>query len=207
MKIEELKNKILNCDCLEIMKDIPDNSVDLVLTDPPYGINADKGIGRSIRQGIEAGKIESGNWDNKPPKKEYFNEIFRISKYQIIFGGNYFSLPNSKSFIIWDKGETMYGRDFAECEFAWITPDKPAKIFKKSPTQLNRIHPTQKPLELFEWCLVNYSQENDLILDPFLGSGTTAVACQNLKRNFIGIEISEKYCEIARQRLRQKPMI
>jgi len=195
-------NKIHNIDCLEFMKTLPDKCIDLVLTDPPYGINAHEGTGRSLRKAVASGKIiGGGDWDSKTPDQEYFDEIFRISKYQIIFGGNYFNLPPSKSFLVWDKGETMYNRDFAECEQAWITPDKPAKIFKKSPTDLQRLHPTQKPLELFKFCLDRYSKEGDIIFDPFMGSGTTAIACKHLKRNYIGCEISADYCKIIEDRL------
>jgi site-specific DNA-methyltransferase (adenine-specific) len=195
-------NKIYCIDSLEFMKTLPDKCIDLVLTDPPYGINAHEGTGRSLRKAVASGKIISGgDWDSKTPEQEYFDEIFRISKYQVIFGGNYFNLPTSKSFIIWDKGETMYNRDFAECELAWVTPDKPAKIFKKSPTDLKRFHPTQKPLELFRWILKNYSKEGDIIFDPYLGSGTTAIACVMDNRNYIGCEISSDYVKIAEDRI------
>ncbi len=196
---------IIQGDCLKVMRGFADKQFDLCLTDPPYGIGAHNGTGRSIRKALAAGKYDSGGaWDNETPPQEYFDEIFRVSKYQIIFGGNYFNLPPSKSFIIWDKGETMYNRDFAECEMAWVTPDKPAKIFKKSPMQLDRVHPTQKPLELFKWCLAKYSLEGATVLDPFMGSGTTLVAAKQLGRGGVGIELSEIYCEAARNRLAQQ---
>jgi site-specific DNA-methyltransferase (adenine-specific) len=157
MKITD-KITITNEDCMELMKRTPDKYYSLAICDPPYGINAGNGTGRSIRVAIERGKLKGGNWDKEIPTDEYFNELFRVSKYQIIWGGNYFPLPTSKSFVIWDKGETMYARDFAECEFAWVTPDKPAKIFKLSPNQLDRIHPTQKPVQLYKWLLKNYAK-------------------------------------------------
>lgn len=152
------KSEVFNMDCVEGMKQYPDKYFDLAIVDPPYGIGAGNGTGRSIRVAIEKGKFKGGNWDSEIPSEEYFTELFRVSKYQIIWGGNYFPLPASKSFIIWDKAESMYNRDFAECEFAWVTPDKPAKIYKKSPNQLDRIHPTQKPVSLYKWCLDKYTE-------------------------------------------------
>jgi len=217
-------NKIYCGDCLELMKQIPDKSIDLVLTDPPYGINAGKPIERERESnnatvGIKGActpKIYRGFDDSHIPEKRVFEEIFRISKNQIIFGGNYFAeyLGNSSCWIVWDKDNGV--SFFADCELAWTSFKTAVRKFKwKWNGMLQedmahkefRFHPTQKPLELMKWCLTNYSQENQIILDPFLGSGTTAVACQELHRNFIGIEISPEYCKIAEERLKQKPLI
>ncbi len=205
-------NKIICGDCLEVMKDIPDNSVDLVLTDPPYGINMDRELHK--KQG-KYGYKDYGdtNWDIKPSKK-YFEEIFRISKNQIIWGGNYFIdyLYPSMGWIVWDKGQ----RDFslADGELAWTSFQKALRIFtvaRSTALKDGKQHPTQKSLEVIERC-IKYAdralgEEVKTILDPFLGSGTTAVACKHLKRNYIGIEISPKYCKIARQRLRQEVLL
>ena len=197
-------NKIIKGDCLEVMKKMPDKSVDLVLTDPPYGgiLNKKSGHG-SLKKSVK--KYGDDDWDYKP-KKEYFDEIFRISKNQIIFGGNYFIdyLYPTSCWIVWNKlnGAT----DFADCELAWTSLNTAVRKFDKHSGDKDRFHPTQKPLELFKWIIANYSEEGQTILDPFLGSGTTAVACKHLKRNYIGIEISEKYCKIARQRLRQETL-
>jgi site-specific DNA-methyltransferase (adenine-specific) len=140
--------------------------------------------------------------------------MIRTSKNQIIFGGNYFAhfLKPSSSWIVWDKdnGESF----FADCELAWTSFDKAVRKFKwkwngmlqehMGKMKENRVHPTQKPLALMQWCIKNYSEDNMTILDPFMGSGTTLVAAKLLGRNATGIEISEKYCEIARERLRQE---
>jgi len=209
---DDFINKVICGDCLEVMKYIPDKSVDLVLTDPPYGIKADKGVGGFGSSGHKAKKYND-NWDIKP-KRDVFKQIIRVGKKIIIFGGNYFTdlLPQANHWIVWDKiGNIKFDNPFSDCELAWTNIDK--KSVKKYTIiqqgfiskEKDRYHPTQKPVELFENIVKDY--ENKLVLDPFLGSGTTAVACQNLKRNFIGIEISPEYCEIAKQRLRQKPLL
>ena len=207
-------NKIICGDCLEVMKGIPDKSIDLVLTDPPYGINI---IGGSKSFGsIGGSKLVNVN-KYKPiindDIKINLSDIFRVSKNQVIFGGNYFNLPISKGWIVWDKKKKNEWNDnFSDGELAWTSFNRPLKIFRylymgclQEGKREKRIHPTQKPVELIKWILKNYSKENDLILDPFLGSGTTAVACRELNRRYIGIEISEKYCEIARRRIKAIP--
>ena len=206
-------NKIYCGDCLGIMKKIDDKSIDLVLTDPPYGIgssNVKRGGKRSGRSLAKSRYYEFADWDNNKPSKEIFNEIFRISKNQIIFGGEHLShlLPQSRGWIFWDKdtGDNQY----ADGELIWTSFDKALRKFKwqwKGIFQEDmrhkeiRFHPTQKPIKLFCRILRDYSNENDLILDPFLGSGTTAIACKQLNRNFIGIEINPDYVDIANRRL------
>lgn len=216
---EDYVNKIINGDCLEVMKGIPDKSIDLLLTDPPYGINVGKDFkGRANTQFGQAAapSKDYGDifWDETIPSKEVFNEIFRVSKNQVIFGGNYFTeyLKPSSCWIVWDKNNV--GNDYADCELAWTSFKTALRKFKwtwNGMIQENmgnakeiRQHPTQKPVPLMEWILQKYSKETDIILDPFLGSGTTTRACMNLKRNFIGIEISPEYCKIAEQRLKQQ---
>jgi site-specific DNA-methyltransferase (adenine-specific) len=201
-------NRIYCGDCLDLMKEIPDKSIDLVLTDPPYGIKENNE--RNLSRGGLAKPRDYGHfdWDNKPPKKEVFNEIFRVSQNQIIFGGNYFSLPPTSCYIVWDKKN--FGTDFADCELAWGSFNSAVRIFRyrwlgflreDMTHKEERVHPTQKPVKLMEWCLLKYSQPGDTVLDPFLGSGTTAVACKRTGRNFIGIEKEQKYVEIALKRL------
>ena len=208
-------NKVICGDCLEVMKNIPDNSIDLVLTDPPYGIGADKGVGGGSKRGA-VNKFE-GEWDKKIPDKKVFDEIFRVSKNQIIFGGNYFVeyLHNSSCWLVWDKRESLPQRTFADAELLWTSFKSPVRIYRYKwdgmiqqdmKNKDYKWHPTLKPVKLIEKILLDYSEEKQTILDPFLGSGTTAVACQNLHRNFIGIEISPEYCKIAEERLRQKPL-
>ncbi len=202
---------IIHGDCLEVMKTFPDKSFDLVLTDPPYGIGADKGVGGGSHRGA-VNKFE-GDWDSAIPSADYFKEIFRISKHQIIFGGNYMTehLPPTASWFIWDKREGLPERTFADCEMAWVSEGSPARIFRfqwdgmiqqDMKNKEVKYHPTIKPLELMKWCLSRFP-EAQTILDPFMGSGTTLVAAKQLGRNATGIEISEKYCEIARNRLKQ----
>lgn len=215
MKIE--LNTIYNEDCLETMKRMPDGFVDLVLTDPPYGIGVDRTMAK--QGGTQYGKAaapkshySSSGWDDKIPSKEVFDEIFRVSKHQIIFGGNYFTLylPPSSSWIVWDKvnGDNA----FADCELVWTSHKSAVRlkqymwngmIQQNMKNKETRYHPTQKPLDLLRWILEKYSAAEDLIYDPFMGSGTTARACKDLGRNYIGSEISKEYCDIAEQRLRQ----
>lgn len=186
---------IINADCLEYMKTIPDKSFDLVLTDPPYGI----GIANNpFRQ-----KFEKENWDDSVPSTEYFEQIFRVSREQVVWGGNYFALPQSRCFYVWDK---VQPQDFssAMCEMAWVSTQSPAKLFKSRVVSETKYHPTTKPLELMKWCMA-FFPEAQTILDPFMGSGTTLVACKHLNRNCVGVEISEKYCAIAQERLDSTP--
>lgn len=190
--------KLLLGDCLELMKDIPDGSIDAVITDPPYGLERfkanDGGNSKKIRS---FGDIDT-NWNNEKPKKEIFDKIFSVSKNQIIFGMNNFDLPSTEYYIVWDKGQKM--PSFAECELAWCSYKKPAKIYKTR-FVMGKSHPAEKPINLLKWVLENYTNEGDTILDPFMGSGTTGVACMQTGRNFIGIEIEPKYFEIAEKRI------
>ena len=218
-KIEDIINKVHCADCLEFMKQLPDKCVDLVLTDPPYGIKMDKGFEGFEGFGgfgtpIPRKRYENDDWDADRPTEEYFSEMLRLGKKIFIFGGNFFAdiLPRSTHWIVWDKLNTM--PSFGDCELIWTNVDR--KSVKKITHLYNgligkedwRAHPTQKPLELLKKIIVNYSEnESDIILDPFLGSGTTAVAAKQLKRNFIGIEISPTYCKIAEDRLRQNILL
>ena len=211
MKISDLENKIINADCLDILKQLPDKCIDLVLTDPPYGI----GIKGSVGGGSKRGKVKDCkkcNWDEFIPSQEYFDEIFRFSKNQIIWGGNYFveSLKNSRCFLCWYKRDGLPERTFADAELAWTSFDKNAKVYNirhdgfiRDSKEAQELHPTQKPLKLFEKCVADFSQEGDLILDCFSGSGTTAIACHNLKRRFICIEKDFDYWKASVKRLKK----
>ena len=188
-------------DCLDLMREMPDKGVDLVLTDPPYGIGMDGGC-----IGYKGANIfEKLDWDTLPPDRPYFDEMFRISKNQVIFGGNYFDLPPTRGFIVWDMGAGFKGRTYAECEYAWTSFDRNALIYKRDPLAHGdyhgKLHPTQKPVPLFVWILERYSKPGDLVLDPFLGSGTTAIACLRTGRHFIGIEKHEPYFLKAQERI------
>lgn len=185
-------------DCMDYMKDIPDKFFDLAIVDPPYGIKVTY-MNMGGRKTVKPDKNK--NWDNDIPDKRYFDELFRVSKNQIIWGGNYFNLPASQYFAIWDKGETMYGRDFAECEFAWVGSGG-TRICKKNPNQKDRIHTTQKPVDLYKWILCNYAKQGDKILDTHGGSFSHAIACHDLGFELTIIEKDEDYFNKAIKRLK-----
>lgn len=174
MKNEPVIN-FFNVVCIEFMKSKPDKCYDLAIVDPPYG------LGLSIVN--SGGRFKryynkNGNWDMNTPTLEYFKQLFRISKNQIIWGGNYFELPTNRCFIIWDKLQPE-GISFSMCEYAWASFDKVAQIYKKrTQDQARRFHPTQKPIDLYRWILQNYTNQNDKILDTHGGSMTIAIACE-----------------------------
>ncbi len=193
------KTRSFNMDCIEFMQSVPDKFYDLAIVDPPYGINVNA-MNMGSRQNIKPDKNKL--WDIEVPNQLYFDELFRVSKNQIIWGGNYFNLPCSQYFAIWDKGETMYGRDFAEAEYAWIKSGG-TRIFKKSPIQPERIHPTQKPINLYEWLLINYAKEGDKILDTHGGSQSSRIACFNLGFELDIIELDKDYFDAGNKRFEQ----
>ena len=202
MELKDMLNTVICGDCLDVMREIEDKSVDLVLTDPPYGIgNRLSDGGGKLKNTPMAVLYRETEWIDEVPTQEYFDEIFRISKNQIICGGNYFNLPPTRGFVMWDKKQ--YIHTLSACEYIWTSFDCPAKIASFSSMDLNRVHPTQKPLKLIKWLLMKFSQENSLILDPFLGSGTTAIACIDTTRQWIGIEREQAYCSIANKRISQ----
>lgn len=213
--LTSITNKIINADCLDILKQLPDKSIDLIVTDPPYGIGVGKktciydgkrhGTSRTARS-----EFAEKDWDNQIPAKEIFDEMFRVSKNQIIFGGNYFVeyLKNSPCWLVWDKlnGAT----DFADCELAWTSFKSAVRKYEflwSGMYQQNmankevRIHPTQKPADLIGQIIRDYSKPEDIIMDPFSGSGSTAIACHRLKRRFICIEKDKEYWQASVKRL------
>lgn len=195
--------KIYHGDCLEVMPLL--EKVDLVVTDPPYGIGADMNtVNKAGKNGWKY--YGQTDWDSKIPSKECFEMIMKSSKDQIIWGGNYFTehLPPSMGWLVWDKGQRNF--DLADGELAWTSFDQALRIktyARGKALQDSKRHPTQKSLTVMKWAIqqCKYWDIALSILDPFLGSGTTLVACKELKRNGIGIEINEKYCEIAKKRL------
>jgi DNA modification methylase len=214
MQIEP--NTFICADSIEVLREIPDKAFDLCLTDPPYGIGWDRenlSMNTGLRVDGSFRKIKT--WNNPKPKnyttKEWdqerpddFSQIFRTSKKNIIWGGNYFNFPVSGGWIVWDKEVVM--PSLSKCELAWTNCNEHVEIFrylwagyaKKVPEE--RFHPTQKPVSLFVWCLLNYSKPGDLIIDPFCGSGTTALACHKTGRKFLCIDKDEEYIKIAQQR-------
>lgn len=184
-----------NMDCMEGMKEFPDKYFELAIVDPPYGI--------SITDSGRLGKYnKNGNrWDDNIPSDEYFKELFRVSKEQIIWGGNYFGLPPTRGFIIWDKKQPQ-NISFASCEFAWSSFDRSAKTFYYSPMQdKSRLHPTQKPVALYTWLLQNYAKKGDKILDTHVGSASSLIACHKLGFNYVGFELDKDYYKAAMERL------
>jgi site-specific DNA-methyltransferase (adenine-specific) len=187
MKHERENSLVYLMDCLEGMKQYEDNHFDLAVVDPPYGIKRN-----SLQMGNSVFNKDDKKWDDSVPTKEYFLELFRVSKNQIIWGGNYFELPCSQYFAIWDKGDTMYGRDFAECEMAWVR-NGGTRIYKKNPNQPERIHPTQKPVTLYDWIFKNYAEQGQTILDTHLGSQSSRIAANKAGLHFTGFELDEDY--------------
>lgn len=198
---------IFNQDCLVGLKALPDKSIDLILTDPPYGKKADKGT-----NGFGAAKNRryAGGWDGMIPPPELFNEMFRVARNLIIFGGNYFGhlLPPSNCWIFWDKkGDVAFQNPFADGELIYTTFKKPVKriVFKQqgfiTDSKDKRYHPTQKPTELVQMLIEQFSEPGQLICDPFLGIGTTAVAAVKADRHYIGWEIDPGYFQICCDRL------
>lgn len=184
-----------NMDCMQGMKEFPDKYFDLAIVDPPYGIN--------IQKSGRLGRYNTKNvWDNEIPNDDYFQELFRVSKNQIIWGGNYFPLKPTKCFLIWDKKQPE-NISFASCEFAWTSFDSVAKTFYYSPMNDTdkRIHTTQKPVALYEWLLSRYAKEGDIILDTHVGSASSLVACHNTNHKFVGFELDKHYYNLAKKRL------
>ena len=192
------KVALYNCDCMEYMKDIPDKYYDLAIVDPPYGID--------ITSSGRLGKYNSSNttWDKHIPDTRYFEELFRISKNQIIWGGNYFLdyLGATKCFLIYDKKQPP-DISFASCEFAWTSFNSVAKTFYFSPMQMkDRLHPAQKPVKLYEWLLKNYAKPTDKIIDTHFGSCSIGIACHNFGCSLDACEIDKEYFDKAVERLK-----
>lgn len=184
--------ELYNMDCMKYMKGLEDNAFDLAIVDPPYGIE----INKSGRLGHYGGKGKT--WDDETPTSDYFSELYRVSKNQIVWGANYFGMPPCRCFLIWDKQQPE-NVSFASCEYAWTSFDKSAKTYYQRPQNADivRIHPTQKPVKLYEWLLANYAKEGDRILDTHLGSGSSAIAAHYGGFDFVGCELDEDYFKAA----------
>lgn len=193
---------MLNTDCEEYMKTIPDNHFELAIVDPPYGTNTATAGNGSRRRIYD--RSQSKNWDKDIPSKEYFSELFRVSKNQIIWGANYYLeyLRNTKCFLIYDKKQPE-GVTFASCEMAWTSFNSVAKTFYYSPmSQNNRIHSCQKPIPLYEWILKNYAKQGDKILDTHGGSFSSAIACHKHGFEYVGTELDVEYFDLAVDRFK-----
>tara|TARA_R110000822_G_scaffold251226_1_gene378148 strand:- start:33 stop:671 length:639 start_codon:yes stop_codon:yes gene_type:complete len=202
--------QITNEDNMQLMARYEDNHFDLAIVDPPYGI--------CVTKNKRLNNNSNNDWDNEIPSAEYFNKLKRVSKNQIIWGGNYFieHLENTRCYLNWDK--LNHSDTYADCEMAWTSFNKNAKIFKYVwdgnrygfPNAIKgvgkksiRTHPTQKPIALYEWLLMNYAKEGDKILDTHLGSGSIALACHNLKFDLTACELDTEYYEASLKRLKQ----
>ena len=204
-------NQIIHADCMDIMKDIPDKWFELAIVDPPYGIGQDKtqnDLGGKKGFNKESGTFKTyhkTNWDNEVPPPEYFEQLFRVSKDQIIWGGNYFHNVNLEGVIVWNKGNS--GK-FKEGELA-KTSFNTFKIYyySRADAYINKIdikiHPTQKPVALYRWLLQNYAKSGDKIIDTHSGSGSCAIACHLEKFDFLAIEKDEDYYKASVKRLEE----
>lgn len=204
-------NRIYNMDCMEGMKQIPDKYFELAIVDPPYGIGL-KGA-NVIKNKSDGDRVFNTQWDEAIPEKKYFDELQRVSKEQIIWGGNYFLdyLGYCKAPIIWDKlnGDSIY----ADGEMAWTSKGLPKNLrifkhqwcgaFKASERGATKIHPTQKPIELYKWLLRNYAKQGDKILDTHMGSGSSVIACYDMGFDYMAFEIDKDYYEAACKRIEQ----
>ena len=199
------KINMMNGDCMEYMASLPDNAYELAIVDPPYGIdlaNMNMGIGKSKKASkIENRKWENKSWDINVPEAIFFNELFRVSANQIIWGGNYFNIPPTNHFIIWDK-QIPNGLSFSDCEMAWTSFSKSHRMFRYSAylDKQNKFHPTQKPVALYKWLLKNYAKPGDKILDTHGGSGSICIACHDMGFDLDWVELDEDYYNAAIKR-------
>lgn len=204
MKITD-KIEITNEDNMELMASYPDKYFDLAIVDPPYGLDDwnERGSNKKLCNKKHMKLEQIQNFEKKAPQQNYFDELFRVSKHQIVWGGNHFLdyLGKTKQIIVWDK--TIRGMHFNDCEIAWASGIKEAcRIFTKSANDLNRIHPTQKPVALYKWLLDKYAKEGDKILDTHLGSGSIAIACHDYGFDLTACELDKEYYEKAIQRIK-----
>jgi site-specific DNA-methyltransferase (adenine-specific) len=202
---------LIHADCMDVMRDLPDKAFDLAIVDPPYGIKRDKGFGGfggfgGVGKPI-ARKTYKGNWDNETPGNNYFENLLRVTCYSIVWGGNFFTdkLPQNNHWIFWDKLNTM--PTFGDGELAWTNINKNSVKRHKLEyngllgKEVDRIHPTQKPVKLYGWLLTNYAKSGQTILDTHLGSGSSAIAANKLGFKFTGIELDEDYFNAACERI------
>lgn len=187
-----------NTDCMGFMRSLPDKAFDLAVADPPYGLpkESSSGSGKLKSRAFNKGNI--ARWDVRPGQ-DYFNELSRVARHQIIFGGNYFPLPPSRGVIAWDKIQPW--KNFSQFELIWTSFDRPAALFRLGNRHGKKIHPTQKPVALYRWLLENYARKGDRILDTHLGSGSIALACHALGFDLVGCEIDKGYFDAASERL------
>jgi site-specific DNA-methyltransferase (adenine-specific) len=201
--------EITNEDNMELMKRYPDNYFDLAIVDPPYGLG-DKTTKGGCNKNTQV-KFKEHNWDDAIPTDDYFEELFRVSKRQIIWGGNYFPYiwkNGCRGLITWDK--MVYIPTMSQVEYAWYSEDKLPKLVKINNNDSNRLHPTQKPVKLYEWVLSNYAEPNQKILDTHIGSGSIAIAVDNANKidkmnlTLVGCELDKDYYNATMKRIKEQ---
>lgn len=212
------RNTIVEGDCLEAMRDWPDGCVDAVITDPPYGIGADKRLAKHSGKRYtgtfaKRGVYPNTDWDSESLTPDQYTTLARLAHRLVLFGANYFAciLPPSSEWIVWDKENG--GNDFADCELVWTNGAGAARLLRwrwngmlQEPghPKDKRVHPTQKPLGVMMWLVERYTRPGDLVCDPFCGSGSTLEACARLGRDYVGIEINPDYAAMARARIERR---
>lgn len=207
-----------NMDCMDGMKEFPDKYFDLAIVDPVYGGVTRGGYMKNLestKKLAEPIQYHTGIWQQEKTGDDYFTELFRVSKNQIIWGGNYFVSSikrDSQCWIVWDKKHPE-GVKFADCELAWTSFDRATRIFRyrwngmlqeNMKNKEKRIHPTQKPVDLYKWCINNFAKTGDIILDTHVGSASSLIACKNTNHKYVGFELDETYYKLAKQRLDQE---
>ena len=184
------KSEVYNIDCLDYMKTVPDKFFGLCLADPPYGVSYARGKnGWGVCNNRPT--KEDVKWDDKIPQKVFFDELLRISERVIIWGGNYFDLPPTRCFVCWDKVQPW--ENFAQVELAWTDLDWPAQLFRYDNRQGGKIHPTQKPVELYIWILKKFAHDGDTIFDPMMGSQSSRIAAYKMGFDYVGCELDKEY--------------
>lgn len=198
----ETISKVFNMDCLAYMKTMPDKYFDLVISDPPYGLptKSTSGSGKLKNRTLNRADME---WD-VAPTKEYFDELFRVSKNQIIWGGNYFDLPPCRCVVVWDKCQPW--ENFSQVEIAWTSFDMPAKLFRFDNRSWSKWHPTGKPKELYAWLLKTFAKEGDKVFDSHLGGGTSRIAAYKMGFDFYACEISKEYYDLQETHFQEECM-
>lgn len=196
------KSDVYCIDNLKYMATLPDKAFDLAICDPPYGINIKNNMGR--RKGDKNSDYKKVVWDSSTPNDLYFNELFRISNKVIVWGGNYFSLPPTKSFLVWRKPQINEQMSFSMCEYAWTNFEGTSKEFTGMSNEKDRIHPTQKPVALYAWILKNYAHKGDKIFDPNMGSQSSRIACYEMGFDYVGCEIDKDYFDAGCKRFDER---
>lgn len=194
-----MRNTAYNVDCMEYMRTLADGEFDLAVVDPPYGLPKDSANGRGKLKNRTFNRGNISRWDI-PPEAAYFAELLRVSKNQVIWGGNYFHLPPCRCFLVWDKMQPF--PNFSRCEYAWTSFNQPSKLFASDNRYSGKIHPTQKPVELYAWIYSLFAAPGSSVLDTHLGSGSSRIAAWDVGLDFVGCEIDKGYFDAQEERFR-----